>query len=68
MDPSTTDGTDEPKAPQPGPGMPRWVRTMLIIGITLVLALVITRLAGVQHGPSLHRPPGGHPLPADDGP
>jgi hypothetical protein len=41
---------------------------MLIIGITLVLALVITRLAGVQHGPSLHRPPGGHPLPADDGP
>lgn len=40
-------------------GMPRWVKVFLIIVVVLALALVITRLAGVQHGPGLHTPPGG---------
>jgi flagellar biogenesis protein FliO len=35
-------------------GMPRWVKVFLIIAIILALAFVVTRLAGVQHGPGLH--------------
>jgi hypothetical protein len=46
-----------------GTGMPRWVKVFLIVVAVLALALVVTRLAGIQHGPSLHEPspsPGGH--------
>jgi hypothetical protein len=38
-------------------GMPRWVKIFVIIGIVLVLGFVVTLIAGVQHGPSLHTPP-----------
>ena len=45
-------------------GMPRWVKVFIIIAVVLVVAFVASMLAGVQHGPSLHRPPdsggGGH--------
>jgi hypothetical protein len=45
--------------PGPGPtGMPRWVKVFLIIAIVLAAALIVSRLAGVQHGPGLHNPPG----------
>ena len=36
------------------PGMPRWVKVLLIIAIILVLAFVAAFFAGVQHGPGLH--------------
>jgi hypothetical protein len=47
-------------APGRGPttGMPRWVKVFLIIAVVLALALVVSLLAGVRHGPGLHSPPG----------
>jgi hypothetical protein len=39
--------------------MPLWVKVSLLIVILLVLAFVVTRLLGVQHGPGLHGPPQG---------
>jgi hypothetical protein len=35
-------------------GMPRWVKVFLIIAIVVVLAFVVSRILGVQHGPGLH--------------
>jgi hypothetical protein len=56
--------TDRPKAEpeedagvRPGPapaGMPRWVKVFIIIAIVLALAIILTWLLGVQHGPRLH--------------
>ena len=37
-------------------GMPRWVKVLLITALVFVLALVVSRLAGVRHGPGLHAP------------
>jgi hypothetical protein len=37
------------------PRMPRWVKVLLAIVILLIAAFVISRLAGVEHGPGLHR-------------
>jgi hypothetical protein len=48
--------------------MPRWVKVFLIIGIVLVLALVVSALAGVQHGPGLHTPSDGHTPPIEHAP
>jgi hypothetical protein len=42
--------------PEPTTGMPRWVKVFLIVAILLVVAFVMTKLAGVQHGPGLHGP------------
>jgi hypothetical protein len=36
------------------PGMPRWVKVLGITVLILVLALVIMRLLGVDHGPWRH--------------
>ncbi|MGH2656301.1 MAG: hypothetical protein ACRDIZ_06360 [Actinomycetota bacterium] len=41
-------------------GMPRWVKVFLIIAVVLALGFVVTRLAGVEHGPGLHTPPVQH--------
>jgi hypothetical protein len=41
-------------------GMPRWVKVFLIIVVLLALGFVVTRLAGVEHGPGLHTPPVQH--------
>jgi hypothetical protein len=44
--------------PDRGPtGMPRWVKVFLVIAILLVLALLISSLVGVQHGPRQHTAP-----------
>jgi hypothetical protein len=40
-------------------GMPRWVKVFIIVAIVLVLAFLVSRLLGVQHGPGLHSPSGG---------
>jgi hypothetical protein len=58
--PPSTDANDT--GVQPGvrpPGMPCWVKVLLIIAIILVLAFVIAFFAGVQHGPGLHGAPTG---------
>jgi hypothetical protein len=48
-------GADRPTPPR----MPRWVKVSIVIIVVLALAFVVTRLAGVQHGPGLHTPDGG---------
>ncbi|MGH2740568.1 MAG: hypothetical protein ACRDH6_08830 [Actinomycetota bacterium] len=49
--------------------MPRWVKVFVIIGIVLVVGFIVTLIAGVEHGPSLHTPPdGGHTPPVEHGP
>jgi hypothetical protein len=53
-------GDDTGVAPTPGQtGMPRWVKVFIVVAIVLVLALLVSRLLGVEHGPGLHSPPGG---------
>ena len=57
-------GEAEPESP---PRTPRWVKVFGIIVLVVVLLFVISLLAGVQHGPGLHTPPGssgGQTLPA----
>ena len=46
-------------------GIPRWVKVFLIIAIALVLALVVSRFLGVQHGPSRHGGLGGYTPPME---
>jgi hypothetical protein len=41
---------------EPTTGMPRWVKVFLVIAILLVVTFVVTKLAGVEHGPGLHGP------------
>jgi hypothetical protein len=44
----------EKRADAAPPGMPRWVKVFLIVMVLLALALLISALAGIQHGPGLH--------------
>lgn len=48
-----TGENDEGRA---APGMPRWVKVFAIVAVLVVVALVVARLAGVEHGPGLHGP------------
>ena len=51
--------------------MPRWVKVFIVVGIVLVLGFVISHLAGVRHGPSMHTPadePAEHSPPTGHGP
>ena len=44
------------------PATPSWVRLLVIGGLIAVALIVIVMLiAGGQHGPGLHMPPGGTP-------
>jgi hypothetical protein len=53
-------GHEHRRTATPGPtGMPRWVKVFIIVAIVLVLAFILSRLLGVQHGPGLHSPSGG---------
>ena len=36
--------------------MPNWVKVFIAIGIVLVIGFVVTQMAGIEHGPGLHRP------------
>jgi hypothetical protein len=36
--------------------MPRWVWVFVVAGIVVALGFIVTLIAGVDHGPSLHRP------------
>jgi preprotein translocase subunit SecG len=48
--------------------MPRWVKVILVIIVVVVLALIVSQLLGVQHGPGLHNPggSGGHSAPGKE--
>jgi hypothetical protein len=35
-------------------GMPRWVKVLAIVVVVLAVALVVSMLAGVEHGPGRH--------------
>ena len=49
-----TEGRGDPQMP----GMPRWVKTSLIVALAAVLLVVILLLTG-GHGPGRHRSSGG---------
>jgi hypothetical protein len=53
--PSEPAGGPEPTGPEPT-GMPLWAKVFLIVLLVVILAFVISLLAGVQHGPGLHTP------------
>jgi hypothetical protein len=36
------------------PRMPRWVKVLLAVAILLIAAILISLLAGIEHGPGLH--------------
>jgi hypothetical protein len=48
--------TESGGEPEPTTGMPLWVKVFLVVAIVLAVALLVTRLAGVEHGPGLHGP------------
>ena len=43
-----------PRARDAHPGMPRWVKAAIAVVLVLIVALVIGKLAGVEHGPGMH--------------
>ncbi len=56
---STSDSGKEPAARRevgPSPGMPRWVKILLVVGLVVALAFLISSLVGVEHGPGRHVP------------
>jgi hypothetical protein len=64
--PQPEPGDDTGVRPGPGPtGMPLWVKVFLIIAIVLVVAFIVSRLFGVQHGPSQHGGLGGYTPPIE---
>ena len=40
--------------PRPRPPTPRWVIVLGLIVVALLVVFVVSRLAGVEHGPGLH--------------
>lgn len=52
-----------------GPGMPRWVRVFLIVGVAVVLLFAVAKVTGVggDHGPGRHGGGGGTPAVHEDG-
>lgn len=51
-EPDHADGEAHERRPRPP--TPRWVMVLAIIAVGLILAFVVSRFAGVQHGPGLH--------------
>lgn len=45
---------EEANAVAAPPPRPRWVKIALFLVLALVVALVVSRLAGVEHGPGRH--------------
>lgn len=40
--------------PRPRPPTPRWVVVLGLIAVALLVLFVVSRLAGMEHGPGLH--------------
>ncbi|MEW6582534.1 MAG: hypothetical protein AB1416_07225 [Actinomycetota bacterium] len=51
---TTGDDSDATRGREPPAGMPRWVKAFVIAAVVLGLALVISVIAGVEHGPGRH--------------
>ena len=44
-----------PEQPTAGPpGVPGWVKALGVVLLLIVVVLVVSRLAGVEHGPGRH--------------
>ena len=55
--------------PEAGPGMPRWVKLFLLVGLAMVLLFAVATVTGVagDHGPGRHGGGGGTPAVHEDG-
>ena len=42
------------RALEPRPPTPRWVVVLGLIAVALLVVFVLSRLAGVEHGPGIH--------------
>lgn len=40
--------------PEPQPGTPRWVKVIGVIIVVVAIALAVSMLLGVEHGPGMH--------------
>ena len=58
--PSQPGSRDTDPATDLPPRTPRWVKVFGIIAITLVLAFLVLKLIGSDHGPGRHLGPGMH--------
>lgn len=56
VDLETGDAGEVSHDPASDPGMPRWVKILLIVSLALVLVFVVAKLtgAGGEHGPGRH--------------
>ena len=45
---------DPTTAPRDAPGMPRWVKVFIAVGIVLIALLVVMQFVGGDHGPGRH--------------
>jgi hypothetical protein len=54
-----------PREPEPGTGVPRWVKFLGIVALVLLVIFVIAQVTGVagEHRPGRHLP-GGHRISA----
>ena len=52
-DPPTRDGADRPAAARDR-RTPVWVKVLGVLVLVLLLAVVVSRLFGIQHGPDQH--------------
>jgi len=61
----STPEASPPSQPSPEPadaGVPRWVKVILVMVGVLFVALLVSQLAGAEHGPGRH--PDSTPVPA----
>jgi hypothetical protein len=55
---------DEDEAGEQSPGVPRWVKAMVLVAALVVVVLVVVMLAsGGEHGPGRHGAPEGTAYP-----
>lgn len=52
-DPTKSPATASEPSARP-PGMPRWVKVTGLVILVLVAILVVSKVAGVEHGPGRH--------------
>ena len=49
-----TSSPDRDRPTAAGPGMPRWVKTLIVLAVALVAVLVVVGLLTGGHGPGRH--------------
>ena len=53
-EPRSSVESDAPRDDGGHPGAPRWVKVAAVLVLLLIAALVISKLAGAEHGPGMH--------------